>query len=155
MTNNASYPAVNIASYIIRRSNERGRRISNLELQIILYFCVGEIFRKHGTPLVVEDFYAWSIGPVVREVYDVFCLYGGYPIPPNSVDDGGRIDEKYLSDIDAVIDKCITYQGYELIQKACETEPWKYTYKIFGYRSRISKASIENFFGENDSIILG
>ena len=142
----APYKAVDVAKYIIHRCNKTGTAITNLQLQKILYFVSGEIFLKHHIDLIQEDFYAWKLGPVVPVVYEVFCLYGGYPIPLDAEFDVGMIDKKYRGDIDRVVDKYSIQPVWELVEESHQTDPWKFTYEIFGNNSRISKASIKKYF---------
>ena len=132
MKKKAPYPAIDIAAYIVRRCNERGHRITNFQLQKILYFVSGEIFRKHHTDLIMEDFYCWSCGPVVPEVYELLCRYGGSPIPPDEGYDDGKIAEEFRPAIDTVVDKYIVYPVLDLLEETRQTEPVEWTYKIFG-----------------------
>lgn len=52
-------------------------RLSNLELQKLLYLSQRTyIGRKHGRPLLDEEFEAWDYGPVVPEIYQIAKIYG-------------------------------------------------------------------------------
>ncbi|MFC4558384.1 Panacea domain-containing protein [Virgibacillus kekensis] len=72
------------AEHIISLSNNHGG-ISNLKLQKILYFTLGEYIKDHGINDLVNDIYtepfeAWSYGPVVRSEYFRNQRFGRYNI---------------------------------------------------------------------------
>lgn len=75
-----SYLALDIAKYIIARCAENGAPVSNLKLQKILYFVLGEYHKQTGCWLFNEDVLAWRLGPVVRSVYDEYSPYGASAI---------------------------------------------------------------------------
>ena len=67
------YKAIDIAKYIINKSIDFNRPISNLQLQKILYYVQGEYIKvTKGCKLFDEDLEAWAYGPVVPEVYYEF-----------------------------------------------------------------------------------
>ncbi len=74
------YNAMAIANYIITRCYEKGKPISNLQLQKILYFTWVDYFKETNKTLFGDNMCAWQFGPVVPEVYDEYCAYGGIPI---------------------------------------------------------------------------
>lgn len=67
--------ALEVAKYIINKAIEIDKPISNLQLQKILYFAHLESLKK-GEKLINEPFEAWNFGPVVRKVYNEFCIWG-------------------------------------------------------------------------------
>ena len=54
-----------------------GWKISNLELQKLLYIINLLHVGLKGDRLIVEDFEAWDYGPVVRSIYDKCKMFGG------------------------------------------------------------------------------
>lgn len=72
--------ALNIAKYVVEVAYQQYKPISNLKLQGILYFLWNEYYKETGKYLFYENFYAWSIGPVVPEVYYFYCPWAGTPI---------------------------------------------------------------------------
>lgn len=69
-----------IANEVLRRASQRGKTISNLHLQKIIYFLHGEWLALTGQPLVSGEFEAWQYGPVHRVLYDAFRDFGDAPI---------------------------------------------------------------------------
>ncbi len=73
------YTALNVAKYIINKCMIENYAVSNMQLQKILYYAQRE-FLWRGEPLFSEDIEAWQIGPVVPQVYERYCGFGGMPI---------------------------------------------------------------------------
>lgn len=67
--------ALDIANYIISKCVEEGYPVSNLQLQGILYI-VQKTFLNIGIRAFEDDFEAWQIGPVIRDVYNRYCGFG-------------------------------------------------------------------------------
>lgn len=74
-----SYEAVHIAKYIINKCTINQHPISNLQLQKILY-CIQRDFLKNDMLAFDDDFEAWQFGPVIPEVYYLFCGFGAIRI---------------------------------------------------------------------------
>lgn len=74
------YKAIDIAKYVITISTEEGSPISNLQLQKILYYIQLHWLEKFDEPLFEDSIAAWQFGPVVPNVYYMFCGYGGTKI---------------------------------------------------------------------------
>jgi uncharacterized phage-associated protein len=69
-----------VANYVLRHGEARGRALTNLTLQKIVYFLHGEWLVRTGSPLVSGNFEAWQFGPVHRVLYDAFREYGDAPV---------------------------------------------------------------------------
>jgi uncharacterized phage-associated protein len=69
-----------IANEVLDRADSKGRPITNLDLQKIVYFLHGHFLRHHKQPLVRGEFEAWPYGPVHRVMYDAFKVYNDTPI---------------------------------------------------------------------------
>lgn len=74
------YDALEIGRYIITYCFNSGFPISNLKLQLILYFVQCESYRQKREALFYNDICAWHFGPVVPDVYYEYCIYAGTPI---------------------------------------------------------------------------
>lgn len=74
------YEALELARYIITKCMQKGKPISNLKLQKILYFVWVDYFRETGQYIFLDDICAWQLGPVVPIVYYEYCSYAGRPI---------------------------------------------------------------------------
>ncbi|MFX4243409.1 Panacea domain-containing protein, partial [Aliarcobacter butzleri] len=70
--------AINLANYIINKSIDSKKPVSNLQLQKMIYFVNLYYFRLTGAFLLDgEQFEAWQHGPVIPEVYREYATYGG------------------------------------------------------------------------------
>lgn len=72
--------ALDVATFIINHGIETKNLVSNLRVQKLLYLLWVEFFKETGEALFEDDFYAWSLGPVVPEVYYAYCTWSGLPI---------------------------------------------------------------------------
>lgn len=75
-----NYDGKEIANFILDYCESRGRPVSNLSLQKILYFLHVWTLIKYKSPLIRHDFEAWQYGPVLPYVYREFKKYKARPI---------------------------------------------------------------------------
>lgn len=71
--------ALDIAKYVISKCAKEGEPVSNLQLQGILYI-IQKVFLNIGMRAFEDDFEAWQIGPVIRDVYNRYCGFGALKI---------------------------------------------------------------------------
>lgn len=71
-----AHDARGIANLILDFADEEQVKLSNLQLQKVLYFCHAHFLIANGTQLVHGKFQAWEHGPVMRYVYDEFKAHG-------------------------------------------------------------------------------
>lgn len=89
--------ALDLATYIINKSIDIKKPVSNLQLQKMIYFVNLYYFRLTKTFLLDgEPFEAWQHGPVVPEVYREYSTYGGLLIKDkgNNIKLDSMIDSK-------------------------------------------------------------
>ncbi|HIS09288.1 MAG TPA: DUF4065 domain-containing protein [Candidatus Scatomorpha intestinipullorum] len=106
------YDALEVAKYIINKAIEIEKPISNLQLQKILYFTHLESL-KQGEKLIGEPFEAWDFGPVVRKVYNKFCLWGA-----NRLAFKEECTIKNLPKLDDMLVKLIQTPAWELVERS-------------------------------------
>lgn len=164
---NKMYNAIDIARYIINKSNEKGYDISNLKLQKILYFVQAEFISKtpNSTLCFGDRMEAWAYGPVVPSVYQEFKRFGSNQIPTikKILDfDVNTLSVKeidfvapFVSDddklmVDEVIDECSLFSVAELIDITHGQQPWKDAYRK-GKGSTISGRQIKKHFTNEKS----
>lgn len=97
------YPAMKIAKYIVAKCVRDASPISNLQLQKILYYVQREYVRQTGDPLFSDKIEAWQFGPVVRDVYFTFSVFGGSAI--RFCDDDVSLEKSITAIIDPVIEE--------------------------------------------------
>lgn len=74
--------AIDVAKYLlILVDREAGDVITQLKLQKLMYIAQGIHLALYDAPLFKEEIEAWQHGPVVRELYHEFKVYGTDPIP--------------------------------------------------------------------------
>ncbi|MDU2503180.1 MAG: DUF4065 domain-containing protein [Peptoniphilus harei] len=95
-----TYSIDDINIYIINYAYETNRSVTNLKLQKILYFLYGFYHSTTKNVLFDEDFEAWAYGPVVRESYINYSMYGAEIIPPHNNYLDLLFDEKLKYDRD-------------------------------------------------------
>lgn len=75
-----AYDGRAIANYVLDFCDSRGRQVTNLALQKIVYFChVWSLIELHR-PLIRHKFEAWEFGPVLPYLYREFRNFDRSPI---------------------------------------------------------------------------
>lgn len=141
------YSALNIAKYVIYKSNEKGQKITQLKLQKILYFIEAYFMATYDRKeLYKEDFYAWLYGPMIKEVYNKYKVFMSDPIPTDKQDLEDTIyPEEVVESVDVVLDTFGKYTARQLIQIThMEGSPWAITDK----KAIISKTFTREWFEE-------
>lgn len=172
MNKEGFYNALDVAQYVINYAIERGKPVSNLKLQKILYYIQAAFLVEEDTPCYNEKILNWRHGPVVKEVYDNYREYvdkdikdiqKGYhklifdkkevefkfeyiEFSSNNIKDTHKIIMKKV--IDAYLDK----DAWELVERTHQEEPWK---NYSSRNSEISSESIKDYFNKNKSRIYG
>ena len=70
--------AMDAAHFLCKLS---GWRLSNLQVQKILYMADMNFAGQKGERLIDEDFQAWEYGPVLESVYHKLKAFGRKPVP--------------------------------------------------------------------------
>lgn len=69
-----------VANFVLDACEASGRRVTNLSLQKIVYFCHVWSLIELGRPLVKHQFEAWQYGPVLQYLYREFKAFDRTPI---------------------------------------------------------------------------
>jgi len=88
-----AYRAAAVANEFLDLSDQAGKKITQIEIQKLVYFAHGWNLALQGQPLIGELIEAWQYGPVVRTLYDAFRRFGRNPITERATSDsftGGR-----------------------------------------------------------------
>lgn len=143
------YRVLDIARYVIERSRDTDKTISNLKLQKILYFIQAEFLVTKNQPCFAEEIQAWDFGPVVPDVYYAYRVFGSANIPCIGKSRVSQIisseDKKILN---GIIDECSKYSASELVEITHNQSPWGKAYKP-GQNNEITPESIKKYFGED------
>lgn len=145
----AQYDAVNVAAYIICHCNDSQLPINNLRLQKILYFTQAEFLAERGNACFLNDIEVWSTGPVVPDVYRMYCKFGSAHLYASERE---RARCKYISAEDikiikAVTNECNKFSTQYLIELSKHQLPLPLIYYFFcGHNKTVSSDSIKEFF---------
>lgn len=110
--------------------------ITHLKLQKLLYNAQGVFLATTGNKLFDDDLEAWEHGPVVRNVYDTYCVFGRNPIIIPVTPENNEIIRKIESDtetkniLDLVYDNFSIYTAWQLREMShVKNGPWDKTEK--------------------------
>lgn len=143
------------AYYIICYFEERGKQITNLQLQKLLYFyeAVYLYYNPEETGLFIEEFYAWDFGPVSETIYKHFKKFSSFPIELDEEEkeigeNYSRENERYL---EVLYNLCGSMSTYDLVALShSKDSPWdminrKYNNQI-PHRVVLDKEQTRNWF---------
>ena len=117
------YDALDIAKYIIRWCDKNGLRITNLQLQKILFFIQKESIRKRGYGIFSNRIEAWQYGPVIPDVFYQFAGFGAmklvlYEDLFSDVSPKDIIDDKSKEIIEEILREYIHVSPWDLVAKS-------------------------------------
>lgn len=143
------YKAMDIAKWFLFKNNSEQKEkiavnddyevydgITHLKLQKLLYNAQGVSLAINDEPLFEDDLEAWDHGPVVRNVYDAFCIFGRNQIILPVTEDTNQIirriesDSKVKSILELVYDNFSIYTAWQLREMShVKDGPWDKTPK--------------------------
>jgi len=111
------------AEHVLSVVDKNGIRITNLQLQKIMYFSVREYIAENGVDENVQSVYstpfeAWLYGPVVPKVYRKYKSYGRM-----TIDDRGMYHDEYER-FDAFIKEHIKRDAFEMVEDSHGRYTW-------------------------------
>lgn len=121
--------ALTLAGHIVRKCLDEKREITNLQLQKILYLLQLQSYKKSSLLSVSKgilepnQFEAWMFGPVVRQVYEEYCLNAAMPIMYL----GKSADSQKIEPVPDYVDP--------LVEALLDLKPWrlvKWTHRADG-----------------------
>lgn len=143
------YKAMDIAKWFLFKNNSEQKEkiavnddyevyegITHLKLQKLLYNAQGVNLAINNEPLFEEPLEAWEHGPVVREVYDTFCIFGRNQIIVPVTEETNEIIRKIESDskikniLELVYENFSIYTAWQLREMShTKNGPWDRTQK--------------------------
>ena len=128
--------------------------LTHLKIQKMLYYAEGVYLAMENKSLFDNKIYAWTHGPVIKEVYEKLKIYGKNEI---------EFDENYwniISEINrnaslfgilqSVYDNYGGYTAWQLREKTHAVGgPWQITVDTKGMNKEISKKLIKDYFIKN------
>ena len=136
--------ALDAANHIIEWCWKHNRMISNLKLQIFLYFVQAYfLVDSEGREACFDErIEARCYGPVVPVVYDAYKKYGSLNIDKSEED---VLPKSVAGRIDKVLDYFKDYSLLELFDLVHSQTPWKNAFHPF-CNQEITKKSLLDFF---------
>lgn len=112
------------AEHIIAWGNRVRNGVSNLELQKVMYFALGEYIVDHGVDELVlsiytEPFENWTYGPVVRTVYDRYKKFGRY-----FIFSGTHTEHPAYAVLNPYIKQNFEYSITEMVERSHSHQAW-------------------------------
>lgn len=138
------YNALDIAKYLICKFNNENKTITQLKLQKLLYFIEAYYMAYYDKDsLYKEEFYAWTYGPVIKEVYEKYKVFMSDAIIEDDCDNTTILDQDVEESIDTICSTFGNLTAYDLIKIThMQGSPWFQTFKP----KKISKKETKNWF---------
>lgn len=123
------YDVVTIGNVIIRYGMQEGRRLTNIELQKLLYMTQLIHVGLTGNPLFLNKMEAWDSGPTIPDAYAAYRKFGENYIAPV-----GTWELELLNPMSKIIVKNVMKQtegmtAKDLCQITKHQDPWMNCYK--------------------------
>ena len=126
-----TYTAMQITSEIVRQSNLENIRMTNLKLQMVLYYVQTKSLQETLNPVFDDDFEAWRFGPVVRDVYREFMRYVGLGIEfddPVLKKNRVPIERKTSKLVHEILVLTRNFGAWDLAYRAKKTAAYRWSY---------------------------
>lgn len=152
------YDARAVANFLLDYGASKGRLISGMSLQKILFFAHAWYLARTEKPLVGQPFEAWTYGPVNRVVYDQFKQFKDRPIEGRAKvlnAAAGKYETARCQDMDDdtatllrdIFDYYSTYHPFHLSELTHEEgSPWDQVWNI------ATRQAVPGMVISNDSI---
>lgn len=162
------YSANDIAIWLISKNNAEVREhevandeyevyegITHLKLQKLLYYAQGISLALHNKPLFKDEILAWTHGPVVREIYDRYTIFGrnNIRVLPGQKENAEEVlniienDKQALEVLNLTYYNFAIYTAWQLRQMThYDNSPWDITQKEKGLNNVIDQGLIKDYF---------
>lgn len=115
---------MNLADHVIAVAQRENKKITNLQLQKILYFVIlngiksGIIDNEWLKNNYDENFLVWRYGPVVESVYEKFSIFGASSIFIL------KEEQKEFRNLDDIIISLLNENPFNLVNKSHQHSHW-------------------------------
>jgi uncharacterized phage-associated protein len=115
MGSDIGYDARVVANEFLRIAARSGRRLTNMQLQKLVYIAHGYTLAILHKPLVWQSVEAWRYGPVIKDLYHSLREYGaGIVTQPIPILSAGSLSETHCVIIATVEDAYSRFTGPQL-----------------------------------------
>ena len=124
------YDVRTIANEFIRLASEAGHRLTNMQLQKLVYIAHGYSLAILNRPLIKQRVEAWRYGPVIPALYEALRQYGsGYVTEPISFLGGEVLPDAERTLIATVANAYSRFSGPQLATMTHRVgTPWHQVY---------------------------
>lgn len=137
--------ALRVTEYIIHEAQKREKPVTNIKLQKLLYFTQGVYLAKYNKLSFEDNIIAWKYGPVIKDIYYKYSLYGVEPIIVVEEYDS-KISLMLINAIDIVLESFLDINQTDLIEETIKSgSPWSYA----DINDVISVEDIKDYFLTN------
>ncbi|MDR1639342.1 MAG: DUF4065 domain-containing protein [Clostridiales bacterium] len=140
--------AFDVAEFIITISKDFAHiDTSNVKLQKLLYCAQGRYLARTGNPLFDAPIEAWADGPVVKNVYEKYLVYGSDPLPsPSRNMDSALNAQEFDALVDVIGDYgfCSASELRDITQ--LDGSPWANAFSSKDARPEISNSELQTYF---------
>jgi uncharacterized phage-associated protein len=149
--------AIDIARYLIQLSYrpdspEESDLLCPLRLQKLLYYVQGWSLALRGRPAFDDEIEAWTLGPVVPEIYWQFKPVGALVIVPAQAGEQAILPSSDARLVEVVWREYGKYSASELIRRTHAERPWTSARTGLAATAKssavVSKESLASFFGD-------
>lgn len=93
-----------VANFVLDFAARRGREVSNMQVNKVVYFLHADYLAAFSRPLVSAKIEAWEHGPVFRELYHMFKEFDDRPITSRAtkIDPESGMRVIVVEEIDAI-----------------------------------------------------
>jgi len=134
-----TYTARAVAEWVLWLAAQKGRKLSPMQLQKLLYYAQGYSLGMTGEALFGDAIEAWTHGPVVPDVYRLYKRYAGNIITPPG---NAEIPDEILGIIDVVVSEKSELSAAILRNDTHDEDPYKTT----NQGEEITTQELEAFF---------
>lgn len=137
-----------VANRFIELAAEKGQKLTNMQLQKLVFLANGLFLAKTSFPLTFHNVHAWKWGPVFPQLYKRFSAYGASQIvaPAACEEAAVEVGSKEDAMIRLVWEKFGGFSGAKLSAITHQPDsPWEVTWKAEQY-GVISSDLIRDFY---------
>lgn len=145
--------AFELAGYLVQKSIDQNKHLTNLKLQKLLYFVQLRAIQVSGKGLLsAPKFEAWKFGPVISRIYDAYCLNAGLDIDKVEKYSGSVMEMPRF--VDEVYEHFIDASSWSMVQLAHRPDgAWAKNFKQ-GNHCIIPERDVFNDANEMDPALL-
>lgn len=123
-----------VCDFILFYEDSKGRSVSNLRLQKLLYFIQAKFLKETNSPCFTEEMRAWKYGPVIPTIYQKYRGYGALSIEvshfPYSVEARNRLNGWEF--IEEILEQMREISTGDLVDITHCQKPWNEARKMDG-----------------------